>query len=103
MKKTILFLLTCLVCYGTQAKVRRVGDLNEDGKLNSKDVEMMVKYVLGLLAKPVDIRAIDINADGKISIADVTALIKNLRNPENLPVIVLPDSEATDDDDAIFD
>ncbi len=97
--------LTMLLAFGSvaQAKVRRVGDLNADGKLDAKDVKMMAEYIIGTRPLPADIRAVDINEDGKVTVGDVCMLVKNLRNPENLPVIVLPDTEAQDKDEATFD
>ncbi len=53
--------------------IRRVGDINADGKVNVSDITALVNMILGVVPK--DIVVADINGDGKINVSDVTALV----------------------------
>ncbi len=49
-----------------------VGDLDGDGKINAKDINLLKQTVLGTLDK---VPAADIDGDGKVTVADVALLI----------------------------
>lgn len=50
-----------------------VGDLNSDNLINSTDLALMKRYILGI-TNNIDVSAADINGDGKINSADYNLL-----------------------------
>ena len=52
-----------------------LGDVNDDGKINGKDVLQLRKYIVGL-TKDITEDAADVTADGKINGKDVLQLRK---------------------------
>mgnify|MGYP003289511191 CR=1 FL=1 len=66
-------------------KIENLGDMNNDGEVNIKDVTLLQKALVGLENTPKitmdcedfrDIDVTDFNADGKLDIRDVTAIQK---------------------------
>ena len=57
----------------------KAGDLNEDGKLNSNDISLMLKYIL-TSSDQVSARA-DMNGDKVINSADLTLLKRQIQDP----------------------
>lgn len=53
-----------------------VGDVNEDGKVNAKDVVLLMRVVTGM--RTADPAFADFNGDGKVNAKDVTLLMKHL-------------------------
>ena len=51
------------------------GDVNADGKVNTRDVIALLKHITGETVK-VDENALDINGDGKVNTRDVITLLK---------------------------
>lgn len=51
-----------------------LGDLNDDGKINGKDVTLLRRYILGDYDVTINTNAADVNKDGKINGKDVTLL-----------------------------
>lgn len=52
-----------------------LGDVNDDGKINGKDVLLLRKYIVGLVDE-IKTESADVNADGKINGKDVLLLRK---------------------------
>ena len=73
-----LFSMQMEVVLGTNGLV---GDVNEDGKVNAKDVTTLMKAIIGIPIKTYNQNAADINGDGKTNAKDVTALMKRLVLP----------------------
>lgn len=59
--------------------INLLGDLNHDKKIDSIDVGMLKKYLLGTYDDNLDTALLDINKDGKINSADMIALKKLLK------------------------
>ena len=55
-----------------------IGDVNNDGSINSADVRAITLYIIGLAPDKFNVEAADANADGKIDIQDVTTIIDSL-------------------------
>ncbi len=51
----------------------RLGDVNGDGRINTKDLVRLMKFIAG---EPVEVTQTDINADGKTNAKDVVRLMK---------------------------
>lgn len=54
------------------------GDVNGDGKINAKDVTMLMKYIVGTSVKPFVEAAADFDGNGSINAKDVTKLMKHI-------------------------
>lgn len=54
------------------------GDVNNDGKINAKDVTSLMKYIVGSTVKNFVEDAADYDGNGKINAKDVTKLMKDL-------------------------
>lgn len=54
--------------------INLLGDLDNDRKLTSNDLDMLKKYLLGTYDGDLDTALMDINQDGKINSADLLAL-----------------------------
>ena len=52
------------------------GDANDDGKLNSRDVLLLMKSIVGIRPRKFVRSAADTNGDGAVNAQDVTALMK---------------------------
>lgn len=50
------------------------GDVNNDGKVDEKDVELMKRYIVGTIHSLPNEQAGDLNGDGKISVADLSLM-----------------------------
>jgi hypothetical protein len=57
-----------------------LGDVNEDGRVNAKDVTSLMKYLVGNEPKVFNEAAADKNGDGKLNAKDVIALMKFIIN-----------------------
>ena len=77
-----------IVLYAKFANIQ-YGDVKNDGKINSKDVIILIRYLAGWeMPADANIRNADVNADGKINEADVALLRKYIANwyqDKNLP------------------
>lgn len=60
--------------------VQGSGDVDGNGKLNAKDVTMLMKYLVGIKSDKFVEAEADFNGDGKLNAKDVTALMKYLVN-----------------------
>ena len=58
-----------------------VGDINGDGKVNSKDLTRFLKYLAGNSVEVVE-EALDVNGDGKINSKDLIRLLKFMAGDE---------------------
>ena len=59
-----------------------LGDANSDGILDEKDVDAIVKHIMGETIENFDEKAADLNNDEKINVADIVLLNKLLgENP----------------------
>ena len=63
----------CTVCGESDPDVPTfvVGDIDGDGKINAKDINLLKQIVLGTYDK---VPAADIDGDGKVSVTDVAKL-----------------------------
>ena len=52
------------------------GDVNDDEKLNAKDVVAIMKYVIGIMIDQIREEAADYDKNGKVNAKDVVALMK---------------------------
>lgn len=59
------------------------GDINGDGKVNSKDLTRLMKYVSG---EKIDAYGADLNGDGKENAKDLTRLMKYIADPDSVEV-----------------
>jgi len=88
--ETVNFLITNgFVTVGEAVVDIVVGDVNDDGKINSLDELALAKRVAGLDGATVNEAAADVNADGKINSLDELVLAKHvagLDGYETLPV-----------------
>ena len=55
-----------------------IGDVNDDGTINIKNVTILISYLLSKDASLINIAHADVNDDGNIDIGDVVKLIDNL-------------------------
>ena len=63
--------------------VHTIGDVNHDGKVNIKDVTVLIDYLLDNTTEVCSTCA-DVKSDGSINIGDVTSLIDMLlQNPQD--------------------
>ena len=81
------------------------GDVNKDTKINSRDVIVLMKYIVGSVPKDFVVSAADINGDKKINSRDVIALMKYIIDPVKFPIAgsVDPDELPDSDNDGIPD
>jgi len=86
---------TCKVCGTTKTETIpkltdvKIGDLNNDGKINQKDLAMLSKYMRNPTANPLSelaLLAADINGDNTVNQKDLAILSKYLRNPIIYPL-----------------
>lgn len=74
---TILTLFLLLSCADSDALTLKSGDVNGDGKVNIRDVTLVMQHVLDLHSLDEEqLGAADINADGVVDIRDVTQIMK---------------------------
>nr|6KGC_B Chain B, And cellulose-binding endoglucanase family 9 CelL ortholog dockerin domain [Clostridium acetobutylicum ATCC 824]6KGD_B Chain B, And cellulose-binding endoglucanase family 9 CelL ortholog dockerin domain [Clostridium acetobutylicum ATCC 824] len=57
-----------------------LGDLNDDGVVNGRDIVMMRQYLAGKTVSGIDKNALDINGDGAVNGDDLMELIKKVSN-----------------------
>ena len=57
-----------------------LGDVNEDGKVNLKDVSTIIKYRALWNPDPFNFEAADIYKDGNVNARDTNYLIRHLAN-----------------------
>ncbi|NYC95312.1 hypothetical protein DFN09_003299 [Clostridium acetobutylicum] len=57
-----------------------LGDLNDDGVVNGRDIVMMRQYLAGKTVSGIDKNALDINGDGAVNGRDLMELIKKVSN-----------------------
>lgn len=55
--------------------LKPMGDVNNDGEVNSTDIVVVIDYIIGLNPENFNAEAADINKDGNISVTDVIMLI----------------------------
>lgn len=70
-------------CHPTHAIERSKGDVNSDGKVNAKDVVILMKHITGAALPDgvkIDKTAADMDSSGKINARDVTLLMKKIVN-----------------------
>ena len=53
----------------------RYGDVNADGKVNSNDASLVLRYAAGLV-KEIDTSAADVNGDGKVNSNDASMVLR---------------------------
>ena len=53
----------------------KFGDVNADNKINTSDVDELVKYIMGKPTSKFKIEAADVNNDGFINAADIVAIL----------------------------
>jgi hypothetical protein len=63
---------------GTTPAEGLAGDVNNDGKVNARDVTTLMKAIIGNRSKSFNEQNADVNNDGKINARDVTTLMKRL-------------------------
>jgi rubrerythrin len=77
---TLVSLPAAEMTAATLASIRSgilLGDVDGDGKMNTKDLALLKKYISGIASLEfISAQAADINGDGKINSADITALKK---------------------------
>ena len=57
----------------------QIGDVNGDGKINSRDARALLRYIAGLVdASEIERSACDYNKDGKINSRDARALLRSI-------------------------
>ncbi|MBQ2392109.1 MAG: hypothetical protein II306_10150, partial [Clostridia bacterium] len=81
---TVFIMMSVLFVGGLTASGAVLGDCNDDGKINGKDVLLMRKYIVGL-ENEINEDAADVNSDGKINGKDVLKLRKAIIGLEALP------------------
>ena len=89
-KMTALLLLTTFLCaalLGSSVFCAVLGDLNDDGELNNKDVVVLFRALSGG-ENTLDKDVADINGDGEINNKDVVALFRAVSGGEPLGEIV---------------
>ncbi len=66
------------VCPDCGDQLYLLGDVNNDGKINLKDVNLIVAYYNGNLElTDVQIKAADVNGDGKVNLKDVNLIVSH--------------------------
>lgn len=71
-----LFLaIICAFAFASTASARLVGDINSDGKANSTDALLILRYSVGLSAE-FNEKYADVNSDGKINSGDALVILK---------------------------
>ena len=109
MKKYISILIAVLVLAGcisvlpALAESFRVGDANQDGKVNIKDATHIQRYVASIIIfSDEELSFADVNGDGKVNIKDATMIQKFIANLiEGFPFDKSPEDATTDLTDAI--
>ena len=69
----ILLLVMCLMPLNVVAD-NTGGDVNNDGEVNSADVNTVIDYILGDKSR----QSIDVNNDGDLNISDVMATVSHI-------------------------
>jgi len=59
----------------------KMGDVNEDGKVDIADVVATVNYVLGTIPSVFNETAADVSGNGRIDISDVVGIVNLVLNP----------------------
>ena len=55
------------------------GDVNGDGKLNTRDARALLRYIAGLISETeIDLAAADFNGDGKVNTRDARAILRHI-------------------------
>ena len=70
-----IVMMLSIVCTSSASASRQVGDVNNDGNINGKDVLALRKYIVSL-DDNIDTDNADCNKDGKINGKDVLQLRK---------------------------
>ena len=59
-----------------EAKPVKLGDVNDDGVVDDKDLQALVSHIMGNTPKDFEDEVADVSQDGSVDVADVVALIK---------------------------
>ena len=65
----------------TYSPLVKMGDVNEDGKVDIADVVATVNYVLGTIPSVFNETAADVTGNGRIDISDVVGIVNLVLNP----------------------
>ena len=65
----------------TYSPLVKMGDVNEDGKVDIADVVATVNYVLGTIPSVFNETAADVSGNGRIDISDVVGIVNLVLNP----------------------
>ena len=83
----------------------RMGDVNDDGKINAADITKIAAHIKGLKSLDEDQKKrADVNSDGKINAVDITKIAAHIKGIKSLDTSVpdepVYDSVTTDEEDA---
>lgn len=105
MKKYVLGLVSFIVIFSVvfcnvfvSGASNVVGDINGDGKANSSDALLVLRYCVGMSTGVKDMKPADVNHDGKINANDALIILRicvGLENPKNYTTTVKPTTKPT--------
>lgn len=71
----LVLALVLAMSFVTTASARFMGDVNNDGEVNSSDALLVLQYAVGSIEE-IDIKAADMNGDGVINSSDALSILK---------------------------
>ncbi len=71
----LVLALVLAMSFVTTASARFMGDVNNDGEVNSSDALLVLQYAVGSIEE-IDIKAADMNGDGAINSSDALSILK---------------------------
>lgn len=72
---SILLAITFIFALGVSASARLVGDVNSDGKTNSSDALLILRYTVGNPSDTINVDYADVTGDGKINSTDALVVL----------------------------
>ena len=85
----VFLILTLGAIYATNVLSSK-GELNDDGIIDYKDVNLLERHLINLSILPEEKRQnADMNSDGQITVTDLSLLIKKIENKRDYTVELL--------------
>lgn len=93
---TITILVIAFASITTSAPEITYGDVNQDGKIDVRDVVLVMQYIIGLQDLTEDqYKAADVNGDGVVNVQDVTMIMRHVLNIETRSKAITDVEEVT--------